>query len=227
MKKTILSTMAAIFFLASCAEENRSNNRRFVVREGQNANAQRLSDKTTAEILDAKYNWVMLTCSLRVQKAAEIDFELTPNDSISFDLKTSTVFPQVFKLNSIVDNHQIQATLEILGVGHHRVLNHTDAQGNSYYAQFSPYVKINYSHTSDTIWENGGSLRESTTALKNVNERIKEIVLSQTLRPKKPAGDTVVSEEGTSSYSQHLDCTLTTDIKDAYESQFSVIRTAP
>ncbi len=221
MKKMILSALACSLLLTGCGKDNSSNNtpNQDVNQQNQTAKAVELSNKTTAEVLALKYNKAVLTCSLWSQRGKNINLELSPNDSASLDLKKDLELPQVLELNASMQDHQIKITLEVASISHYGLLNHTDSKGNKVVAKYSPYVKINYSNISQTVFGEGQSSSGSGSAVRTVNERIEDMALNESVSSKPVEKNGVTIDKG--AFNDYVNCIIETDIKTEYADQFS------
>ncbi len=221
MKKITFGALACSLLLVGCGKVNSSNNNpnQDVNQQNQTAKAVDLSSKTTAEVLALKYNKAVLTCSLWSQRGKNINLESTPNDSVSLDLKKDLATPQVLELNASMQDHQIKVSLEVASISHYGLLNHTDSNGNKVVAKYSPYIKINCSNISQTVFSEGQSNSGSGSAVRIVNERIEDMALNQSLSSKPVEQDGVTIDKG--AFNDYVKCIIETDIKTEYADQFS------
>lgn len=221
MKKITLGALACSLLLVGCGKDNSSNNNpnQDVNQQNQTAKAVDLSNKTTAEVLALKYSKAVLTCSLWSQRGKNINLESTPNDSASLDLKKDLATPQLLELNASMQDHQIKVTLEVASVSHYGLLNHTDSNGNKVVAKYSPYVKINYSNISQTVFGEGQSSSGRGSAVRTVYERIEDMAFNQSVSSKPVEQNGVTIDKG--AFNDYVNCIIETDIKTEYADQFS------
>lgn len=221
MKKIILSAFACSLLLTGCGKDNSSNSspNHDVNQQNQTAKTVELSNKTTAEVLTLKYNKAVLTCSLWSQRGKNINLELSPDDSSFLDLKKDLQLPQVLELNASMQDHQIKVTLEVSSISHYGLLSHTDAKGNKVVAKYSPYVKINYSNISQTVFGEGQLISGSSSAVRTVNERIEDMSLNESVNSKPVEKNGVIIDKG--AFNDYVNCIIETDIKTEYADQFT------
>jgi uncharacterized protein YceK len=219
MKKITLNAFICSLLLIGCGKVNSSSNQ-----SGQDINQQAtktvdLSDKTTAEILALKYNKAVLTCSLWSQRGKNIHLEVPPNDSASLDLKKDLATPQILELNASLQDHQIKVTLEVVSISHYGLLNHTESKGNQVVAKYSPYVKMNYTHLSQTFFGDGQSSSVRGSTVRTVNERIEDLALNESVSSKPVEQNGASIDKG--ALNDYVRCSIETDIKSEYADQFS------
>lgn len=174
---------------------------------------------TTAEVLALKYNKAVLICSIWTQRGKNINLELPPNDSVSLDLKEDLELPRGLELTASVKDHQIKITLEITRFSHYGLLNHTDSDGNQVVAKYSPFLKMNYSSSSNTSFGKGLSMSGSGSAVRTVYERIEDLALKEIINAELVEQNGVTIDKG--AFNDYVNCIIQTDIKPEYADQFS------
>lgn len=217
MKKLIFITLSGLLFLMGCGTKDSAlDNSNQRVDQQNNPNAINLSGKSTAEVLNLKYNRVVLKCALWSQNDKNINLVFSPNDTVTLDLKKNSEFPQSLELSAIVDNHEIKVSFEVVKLAHYGVLNFTDSLGNNILAQYSPYVEAKFSSFTKNFLGNGQFTSNQGSSSRTVKERIEDVALNQITEPtQQNAG--IVSK---SAFSDYVGCIIETDIKPEYRNQF-------
>lgn len=117
MNKSLIPLVGVILatLLSGCAKNNdNKNNDPTANQQNQQPKAIDLSGKSLEEVLALKYNKAELSCAVWVQRNQKLDLTATPNDSFVLDLKADSKMPHTFKLAGQIQNHKIEAQIEVI-----------------------------------------------------------------------------------------------------------------
>ena len=225
MKIINLSVFMCALLLISCGKSNSKKNSLVESQDVIQKNEVEvvsvdLSNRSTEEVLALKYDKAVLTCSLWSQNNKVIDLEQEADDSVSIDLKNS-YFPQVLKLSTDIQGHQVKIILEVTELSHNKNSNHIDSKGNKISTKYSPYVKINYSSTFRTNVDEQTKFSGSGSAALTIYERIPNIPLNKSVESKSIEDRGVIISRPP--LSDYLKCIIETEIKPEFKDQFEYI----
>ncbi len=215
----IIAILTSIF--SGCAKDDDKNrNTPTVSPQNEKPTALNLLGKSLDEVLKIKYNKAELKCELWTQQTVKLDLSRTSNDSVSWDLKGESTLPRTLTLKGLIQNHQIEVEIKINSVAIRQKLQHTDVNGAIYKMLYSPYVKLNFSYKASTQFPTGPFFASGNGTSYEVNERIKNVPLNNTLATQPEELDEMVINRG--SFRDYVQCLLDTDIKPEYQDQFKI-----
>lgn len=99
-------------------------------------------------------------------------------------------------------------------------LHYTDAEGNVYVAQHTPYADYVLTYRSATTFEKGLVYHGECYDKRQVNEKIVDMALNEAQDSQPPEQNGVVINYG--AYRDYVQCVINTEIKPQYQDQFKV-----
>lgn len=225
MKKVLvlISISACMLGCAKSDDKKHSNQQNDKSQVEQKIETVDLTNKSTAEILDLKYNTAQLKCSLWSQNSKQINLKLPANYTTTMNLRSPLSLPKELILKASINNHQIQVNVKVTKVSHHDSIRYVDSSKNIVNASFSPYVEIESGYVSQTKISKVSSSTGSGSNFKTVREQDHVMILQNhsaqltEQQPKNKKGPLV-----SDSFANYVSCALNTDIKQVYQNQLSV-----
>lgn len=167
-----------------------------------------LTGKTTAEILDLKYNnQIDLQCELRVQEGDKVDLSKAPTDQfvwrISGDVSGFRLLNYKIGNKELIVAFKIESTVKIRG-------NHThvNERKQEFYLQYSPVLTVDFRRAARTTLSNGTIHNRDSFEYLDLYENIQTRLFTMTSE----GNDEVVTED--------VRCTLMTKMNPAYADQW-------
>lgn len=199
-------TVLAIPFCIACG--NQSSNPSLASDNMPATPTQRsFSGMSVGEVLHAKYQEAVLNCELRTQKGSRIDSKSGPQDSLSFDLLHSELFPSnlqpvTFTLEGSADHRHTFAIL--LTIEDIKILDSISLpageNGSSTELRSTPLIELNYRYQDKLIDQKQIASTSTGEGVSKVYENNEDTVFTLEYRP----------DHETSTYFIDLRCLLKT-----------------
>ncbi len=167
-----------------------------------------LNGKTTAEILDLKYNnQIDLQCELRVQEGHKVDLSKAPTDqfvwSIPGDVSGFRFLNYKIGNKELIVAFKVESTLKFMNS-----LTHVNERKQEFYLQYSPVLTVDFRRAARTTLSNGTIHNRDSFEYVDLYENIQTRLFTMTSE----GNDEVVTED--------VRCTLMTKINPAYADQW-------
>lgn len=163
-----------------------------------------LQGKSVGEVLKAKYNSVVLQCSLRTQRAPKLDLNAPASDMRTWDLLKDHMSPRKQSLRGQIAKHGLSANIEIEKIDLYK--------GNvgKFDVEYSPKVIVKFhvrdqNENTQRVWES----HLNVTLHRSVFEKSVTVGFHQSWQL---AGEEMVHD--------HVSCALLTEHKPEYQHQY-------
>lgn len=222
--KNILVLFMCIFvtsFISACSKnDDKKNSNPPPHKQDKSPKAVDLAGKSVEEVLEIKYNKADLICALWTQINQKLNLDLSPNDSVSWDLKSKNVMPEVLNLSGQVQDHRIEVQIKLNSLALYSSLSFRDSDWTHYQISYSPYVNVSVNSEELTTYPIGLLQSSSYSSSREIKEKIKDIPINGSLavEPVQENGVTIDRE----AYHDYVHCFIDTEIKPEYQDQFQV-----
>lgn len=167
-----------------------------------------LNGKSTAEILDLKYNnQIDLKCELRVQEGERVDLSIKPTDefiwSIPGDKTVLRLLNYKIGKRELIVAFKLASTIKFMNN-----LTHVNENKQEFFLQYSPVVTVDFRRAAKSILSNGAIHNRDSFEDLDLYENIPSRLFTMTTEE----NDEVVTED--------VRCTLMTKINPAYADQW-------
>ncbi|RYZ80925.1 MAG: hypothetical protein EOP04_24935 [Proteobacteria bacterium] len=210
--KSIAMGSMSVLFLNACGNgfEVKSPTDTIVI--GGAAEKTVLEDMNLEELLAAKYDKAVLTCSLWLQHGEAMDVTAAPVDTFSWDLKSQETLPFAFELKGTVEKQFASVKIEVkeaMALANHT--NHVVNESKIYTMKNTVALRIAAVTNTRVTFADGPYLSESKGTDIRLSEKVPFSLLNLAM------GD---NEKPTLSYRSSSSCILDTEIKPEYQDQF-------